>query len=75
TKGKTLVDKNNNTINNYTQKENSKSYLNSTRFMATARLGYGIISVFGTYQLNSILKETAGPGMKLYQIGLTISGL
>jgi hypothetical protein len=46
TKGKTLVDKNNNTINNYTQKENSKSYLNSTRFMATARLGYGIISCF-----------------------------
>ena len=75
TKGKNLQDKNNNLINSYTQKENSKRFLNSTRFMATARLGYGIFSLFGTYQLNNVLKDGAGPNMKLYQVGLTISGL
>jgi len=75
TKGKTLEDKNNNSINTYLQKENSKHFINGTRFMATGRVGYGIFSVFGSYQLNNVLKDGAGPAMKLYQVGLTISGL
>ena len=75
TKGKGLQDKNNNLTNSYTEKENSKRFINGSRFAATARLGYGILSLFGTYQLNNVLKDGAGPDMKLYQIGLTISGL
>lgn len=75
TKGKGLQDKNNNLINSYTQKENSKHFINGTRFMATARIGYGILSVFGTYQLNNVLKDGVGPDMKLFQVGLTLSGL
>lgn len=75
TKGKTLQNKNNQTINSYTAKENTKRYFSGTRLMATARIGYGIISLFGSYQVNNILKDGFGPDMKLYQIGLTISGL
>jgi hypothetical protein len=75
TKGKTLVTKDNQTINSYTQKENSKNYINGSHFMATARVGYGILSLFGSYQLNNILKDGAGPQMKLFQVGLTLSGL
>jgi len=75
TKGKTLLDKNNNTVANYAEKENSKRFINSTRFMATARVGYGIFSLFGTYGLNNVLKDGVGPDMKLFQVGLTISGL
>ena len=75
TKGKNLLDKNNSLINAYILKENSKRLINSTRFMATARVGYGIFSIFGSYQLNNILKDGAGPAMHLYQIGLTLSGL
>jgi hypothetical protein len=75
TKGKEVEDKNNHTIASYSQKESSKAYINSTRFMATARVGYGIFSIFGSYQLNNILKDGTGADMKLYQIGLTISGL
>lgn len=75
TKGKELLDKNNRTINSYTAKENSKKYFNSTRIMATARIGYGIFSLFGAYQLNNILKDAAGPNMKLFQVGFTLSGL
>ena len=75
TKGKNLQDKNNNLVNSYTEKENSKRFINGTRFMATARIGYGIFSLFGTYQLNNVLKDGAGPNMKLYQVGLTLSGL
>jgi hypothetical protein len=43
--------------------------------MATLRIGYGIFSAFGSYQLNNVLKNGTGPGMHLLQVGLTISGL
>src|SRR4051812_30527549 len=36
-KGKTLQDKNGNTVNSYIQKENSKKFINSTRLAVTAR--------------------------------------
>ena len=75
TKGKNLVDKNNQTLNGYTEKENSKRFINGTHFMATARVGYGIFSLFGSYQLNNFLKDGMGPQMKLYQIGIALSGL
>ena len=75
TKGKNLQDKNNRSLNSYIEKENSKRFINGTRFMGTARLGYGILSIFGSYQLNNILKDGAGPDMKLYQVGITLSGL
>ena len=75
TKGKTLQDKYGTTLNAYVEKENSKRFFNSTHFMATARVGYGIFSLFGSYQLNKLLKDGAGPDLKLYQVGLTLSGL
>ncbi len=75
TKGKDLQDKNNNAINSYTEKEIGRRLINGTRFMGTARIGYGIISIFGAYQLNNLLKDGAGANIKLYQVGLTLSGL
>jgi hypothetical protein len=75
TKGKTLQDRNGTTLNAFVEKENSKRFLNTTHFMATARVGYGIFSLFGSYQLNKLLKDGAGPDIKLYQIGITLSGL
>jgi hypothetical protein len=75
TKGKTLQDKNGTILNAFVEKENSKRFLNSTHFMATARVGYGIFSLFGSYQLNKLLKDGAGSDIKLYQIGITLSGL
>ncbi|MEO8962085.1 MAG: porin family protein [Ginsengibacter sp.] len=75
TKGKNLQDKNNQSINTYIEKENSKRFINGTRFMGTARVGYGIFSIFGSYQINNILKDGFGPDMKLFQVGLTLSGL
>ena len=75
TKGKTLQDKNGTTLNAFVEKENSKRFLNTTHFMATARVGYGIFSLFGSDQLSKLLKDDAGPDIKLYQIGITLSGL
>jgi len=75
TKGKTLLDKNGATVNSYTAKETAKGFFNGTRLAATARVGYGNFSIFASYQLNNILKDGVGPDMKLFQIGLNLSGL
>lgn len=75
TKGKTLLDKNGATLNNYTAKETGKGFFNSTRMMATARIGYGNFSLFGGYQINNIFKDGVAADVKLVQIGLNFSGL
>ena len=63
------------TINDYIEKETSKRFFNTSRFAGTARIGYGVFSVFGTYQINSLFKEGVGPDVRPWTIGLTLSGL
>jgi hypothetical protein len=75
TKGKNLLDKNGRQINSYTAKETGKGYFNSTRLVATARVGYGNFSVIAAYQLNNIFKDGVAAEMKLFQVGLNVSGL
>lgn len=75
TKGKTLLSKTGSVLNNYTAKESDKGFFNSTRIAATARVGYGNFSVFGSYQLNNIFKDGVAADIKLFQVGLTLSGL
>ena len=75
TKGKTLQDKDGRTLNNYVAKESAKGFFNSTRIAATARVGYGNFSVAASYQLNNIFKDGVAADVKLFQIGLCISGL
>ena len=75
TKGKILQDKNNKVLYNYTQKEANRHFFNSTRLAATARIGYGNFSIFGSYQINNLFKDGVAADTKLLQIGLTLSGL
>jgi Outer membrane protein beta-barrel domain len=75
TKGKTLLDKNGATLNSYSAKETGKGYFNSTRLAATARIGYGNFSLFGSYQFNNIFKDGVAADIKLIQVGLNFSGL
>ncbi|HEY5463374.1 MAG TPA: outer membrane beta-barrel protein [Hanamia sp.] len=75
TKGKNLENKNGQTLNTYTEKEKSSRYIDGTQIMGTARVGYGIFSLFGSIQLNTVLKSGYGPNMRLYQVGITVSGL
>lgn len=74
-KQKTLQSASGATINDYIEKQYSKHFFNSSRFAATARIGYGVFSVFGTYQLNPLFKEGLGPSVRPFTIGLTLSGL
>lgn len=75
TKGKNLQNAANAKLNGLTVKENSKAYFNTTRVAATARVGYGIFSLFGAYNITSMFKDGVAPDTKLLQIGFTISGL
>jgi hypothetical protein len=74
-KGKDLQNKGGNTINDYTAKESSKRFFNTTRVSATFRIGFGNFTVFGNYQLTNLLRDGAGPVIHPYSIGLTLSGL
>lgn len=75
TRGKELQNKNGGTVNDYVLKERAKRFFNSTRFAVTGRFGYGIVSVYASYQVNAFMKEGLGPSVRPLQIGLTISGL
>lgn len=60
----------------YTSKVNDRNHFNNLRLAATARVGYGVFSLFATYQLNQLIKDGAGPvDVRPMSIGLTISGL
>jgi len=75
TKGKTLQNASGGSINEYTRKEAAKRYFNTTRLAGTARVGYCNFSLFGAYNFTSLFKNGVAPDMKLFQIGLTLSGL
>lgn len=59
----------------YIVKENNKRFINSTRFAATGRIGFGNISLDASYQITNFLKEGVGPDIKPFTIGITLSGL
>lgn len=75
TKGKTLVNSSGNTVNNYIEKRSDKRFFNGTRLALTARIGYGIFGLYGSYQITGVLKDGAGPNVRPYSIGITLSGL
>ena len=79
TKGKRWVDKNDKLISGfddkYVQKNKDKYFFNGNRLVGMMRVGYGNLSLFGTYQIGSLIKEGLGPQVKPYTIGLALSGL
>lgn len=79
TKGKKWVDKNGTVINGFddkfVQKQKDKYFFNGNRLAGTIRVGYGNLSLYGTYQLGSLIKEALGPSVKPYSFGITLSGL
>jgi hypothetical protein len=75
TKGKTLQNSVGQTIGNYIEKESSKQYFSTTKLAATARISYGVFGVFGQFQVNSLLKASAGPSVFPFSFGIMLSGL
>lgn len=59
----------------YISKEYSKKFINSTKVAVSGRVGYGIFSLHGDFQITPIIKDGYGPSMNAYSIGLCVSGL
>jgi hypothetical protein len=70
--------------NNYTiagtavkanDKTSTKRFLSPWNFAATARIGWGNFSLFGSYNLTPLYKEFQGPQMTPYSFGICLTGL
>ena len=59
----------------YTLKEKDRKFANNFRAVATARVGIGNFSLFGTYALTGMFREGQGPTVRPYTVGLCLSGL
>lgn len=77
TKGKNLLNASGNTVygTKYIAKEKDRKFLNGTRIAGTVRVGYGAISLYGAYQVGNLFKDTQGPEVRPYSIGISFSGL
>lgn len=75
TRNTKFEDKNGNLLNDYVMKESSKRFMNKTRISAQARFGYGHFTLYGSYQLTTLFRDGAGPEVRPFSIGITLSGL
>jgi hypothetical protein len=75
TKAKDLQAPNGATIGNYIQKESSKQFFNSPKLAGTFRVNKGPIGIFGQFQVNSLIKASAGPSVFPFSGGIVLSGL
>ena len=77
TKGKDFIDSSGRSVYDpkYISKEYEKKFINNTRFALTGRIGFGHISLDGSYQVTSFLKAGTGPTINPYSVGITLSGL
>ena len=60
---------------NVKEKIGTKRYISPWNFAATARVGWGNFSVFGSYNLTNVFKENAGPPITPMSVGICITGL
>lgn len=58
-----------------TEKEKSSRFINQWKFAPTVRIGYGNVSVFGSYSITNLFREGRGPEINPFQVGICISGL
>ena len=61
--------------NNVKETTNFKRYLSPWNFAATARVGWGNFTVFGTYNITPVFKDKAGPVITPVTVGICLSGL
>jgi hypothetical protein len=75
TRARSLQNAAGSTFNKNSYKVNSRNYFENTRLAATVRVGYGIYSLFGVYNLTNVFKSGVAAEIKGGQFGISISGL
>jgi hypothetical protein len=61
--------------NKYIVKEKERSFFNNTRLAGTLRIGYGLFTVHGSFQVINLFRDGSGPPVRPYSIGLSLGGL
>ncbi len=59
----------------YIQKVSNKRYINGTKLAISGRIGYGIVSLHGEYNVLGVIKDGLGPVINAYSVGISIGGL
>lgn len=70
-----LQDRNNKELNDFVMKESSKTFFNKNRLSVMGRVGYGHITLYSSYSLTPVFRDGAGPVVRPFSIGITLSGL
>jgi Outer membrane protein beta-barrel domain len=60
---------------NVKYKVDTKRYITPWNFAATARIGWGNFSLFGSYNLTNVFKDNAGPPITPISLGICLTGL
>lgn len=60
---------------NVKYKIDTKRYVSPWDFAATARIGWGNFSLFGSYNLTTVFKDNAGPPITPASVGICLTGL
>lgn len=56
-------------------KEDTKRYYSPWNFAATARIGWGNLSIFGSYNITNVFKDNSGPVLTPASVGICVTGL
>jgi hypothetical protein len=75
TKGKNLLNNANQSINNYIEKQSSKTYFNGTRLVPTIRVSKGPVGIYAQYQVTSFTKTATASAIYPFEVGIVLSGL
>jgi hypothetical protein len=59
----------------FKEKVSGRKFLSPWNFAATARVGYGHLSIFGSYNITNVFRDTNGPELTPFSMGICISGL
>lgn len=60
---------------NVKEKLDTKRYVSNWNFAATARVGWGNFSIFGSYNLTNVFKDNSGPPITPMAVGICLTGL
>ena len=60
---------------NVKEKVDTKRYVSTWNFAATARVGWGNFALFGSYNLTNVFKENSGPVITPVTAGICLTGL
>lgn len=57
------------------EKQGTRRFMQQWSFAPTARIGYGNLSLYGSYNLTPLFKDGSGPEILPFSIGICITGL